>query len=310
MTQLRPAALVTYAACLLLLAASCRTPPPDGDGVAPAGDPAGLAGRLMAALQARLPDVQVTKQDDRTLLVSGANDIQLTLSLENLALRCQSVPEACQKAVDQFAGTVQENLKALAADSRPTRDMVRAQLKDEAYMRKVRELLASAPPDKAQDNAILAQRFAGDLWIAYVLDRPSSTSLLTHADLKKLELQEAEVAALALANLRKACPEAAAKPLPDLPGVWAVEAGDSYEAARLLLPELWAPHKAKLKGDLIACAPIRDAVLFVDSEDRKALQAMQLLVDQLVAAEAYPLSKKLLRWTPQGFVEFTPHPAP
>ncbi|HOX45483.1 MAG TPA: DUF1444 family protein [Myxococcota bacterium] len=299
---------------LALLVLGCPASPPDpgprGDGAPPGGDVSGLAEQLMAALRARVPDVQVTRKDAGTLLVTGANDIQLTLSLDNLSLRCRSDPASCQAGVEQFAGTVQENLKALAADTRPTRDMVRAQLKDDGYMQKVLGLLASAPQDKAQDNAILSRRFLGDLWIAYVLDRPSSTSLLTRADLKKLALQEDEVPALALANLRKACPDAPAKPLPDFPGVWAVETGDSYEAARLLLPELWAGHKARLKGDLVACAPIRDVVLFTDSEDRKALQAMQLLAGQLVAAEAYPLSRRLLRWTPEGFVEFIPHPVP
>jgi len=264
----------------------------------------------MASLRGRLPDIQVDRGDGDTVLVKGANDIQLTLNLDNLRLKCRADPGACQDAVEAFAGTVQENLRSLAADTRPTRDMVRVQLKDEGYMQKVRELLASAPADKAEDNAVLAQKFVADLWMAYVLDRPSSTSLLTRADMKKLDLQEAEVAALAISNLRKACPAAPARPLDDVPGVWAMEAGDSYEAARLLLPELWAPHKARMKGELIASAPIRDAVLFADSEDRKALQSLQLLTEQLAAAEAYPLSRRLLRWTPAGFEEYTPHPVP
>jgi uncharacterized protein YtpQ (UPF0354 family) len=298
------APLVALALCGTLAGCEQRAP------TAPPGEPVNLAERLRDELGKLMPDIQIQVKDEGSLVVKGANDVELTISLDNLRLKCQSTPEACQAAVVGFAASVHENLQALAADTRPERSMIRAVLKHADYMQKVREMLAAAPRDKAEDNAVLHRKFMGDLWITYVLDRPNSTSLLTRSDLKKLALPEAEVHELALENLRQACPDVPAKPVESMPGLWAVEVGDSYEAARLLLPDLWAPYKEKVQGELIAVAPVRDAVMFTGSQNRPALQAMQLLAEQLVANEAYSLSRQFLRWTPAGWVEYTPRPEP
>ena len=110
--------------------------------------------------------------------------------------------------------------------------------------------------------------------------------------------------ALALHNLRKAgsalAPEAVEQPA----GVYMLATGDSYDAARLLLPELWAPLAKQVDGRLVVVAPTRDVVFATGSKNAAGLAGLRRVAEGLVGTEAYPLSTQLLQWSPSGWTAF------
>lgn len=89
---------------------------------------------------------------------------------------------------------------------------------------------------------------------------------------------------------------------PAAPGVFRVHSGDSYEAARLLLPQIWEPLSRQVSGDLLVVAPTRDVVFATGSADPAAVASMSKLAKEAFDAGPYPLSTSVLRRTESGFV--------
>jgi hypothetical protein len=77
--------------------------------------------------------------------------------------------------------------------------------------------------------------------------------------------------------------------------------GGDDTAARLLLPELWAPYAAGAGGKLFAAAPVRDMLIWTTSvaeEDQRALRGQARTAFQ---SRSYPISPAILRWTGGGW---------
>jgi hypothetical protein len=287
----------------LALWAACQKQPEPILSPAPVPD---LAVRFEAAVRSKAPDLKVTVLDPDTLKIKTPGEIEGQVSLDNLKLACQSDPASCDAAIAHFAQVTVNTFSSLGEQAAPSREQIRAMLKDDGYIQGLKKALAEGPADKAVDNAVLHEKFLGDLWIVYVLDQPTATALLNKGALKDLGLAEDALHGVALENMRKALLPIPTQAVEGVSGLYGVEAGDSYEAARLLLHEAWKPLADKVSGELIACAPIRDVVLYAGSEDAPALTAMRSIAAKMMRAEPYPLSAGLLRWTPQGWQEFRP----
>lgn len=85
-------------------------------------------------------------------------------------------------------------------------------------------------------------------------------------------------------------------------GVLRVRAGDDYEAARLLLPELWDDVARRVQGDLLVVASNRHTVFAAGSKDAAAVTRMKELAEKSFAKDGYPLSTVVFRRTEKGFV--------
>jgi uncharacterized protein YtpQ (UPF0354 family) len=98
----------------------------------------------------------------------------------------------------------------------------------------------------------VATTFPGELRVAYVVQRPDSFTLVTSADLARWKRSVAEVHRLALANLlRETHREQPLRCEEKLCG-WA--AGDGYDAARFVVPELRAEIVRKI-GPAVYAVP-------------------------------------------------------
>jgi hypothetical protein len=86
--------------------------------------------------------------------------------------------------------------------------------------------------------------------------------------------------------------------------------GGDDTAARLLLPELWAPYAAGAGGKLFAAAPVRDLLVWTTSvaeEDQRALRGQARTAFQ---SRSHPISPAILRWTGGGWALEDPNPIP
>jgi hypothetical protein len=107
---------------------------------------------------------------------------------------------------------------------------------------------------------------------------------------------------MALEGLRSRPPP---KALEVAPGLYASTAADGFDAARLLLPELWT--SLEVKGSLVAMAPHQDALFLTGSEDDAALEHVASLALDLgqqplgISAQTFILEGKTWKpWSPDA----------
>src|SRR5262249_9476605 len=124
--------------------------------------------------------------------------------------------------------------------------------------------------------------------------------------LAKLGLDEAGLDALARKNLKDALKTLPHAPIAPGSRIFRVQAGDDYEASRLLVPELWGEAARTVAGALVASAPCRHIVLFTGGAHPEDVAALRKLSEQLVATEHHPISSAVLRWNGQGWAAQQP----
>lgn len=265
---------------------------------------ANLAQKVEAKIKQIAPKFTVEIADPATLKVKTDQDLEATISLDNLKLACQSDPPGCPMMTDNFTEKIVGSLKAAqgAAELKP--EMVRAVLKNQEYMDGLVEVYKQSPPEKREENKIVSKRYMAGLHIVYVIDSPGSMRQLSVGDMKEMKLDPGKVHALAMANMEKALGDIPREDATELPGLFVVTAGDSYEAARILLHNKWEKIAKEIEGDLIVALPTRDLVFFTGSADENRVRVLTEMAKRVVEREPYSLTDKLFKWTPAGWVEF------
>jgi len=282
--------------CLITLAAACskkKEEPRES-----------LARQVEAKIKGIAPKFEVTVTDPATLKVKTDQEMEATISLDNLKLACQSDPPACPQMTDNFVEKIVSSLKAAQGPAELKPEMIRAVLKNQEYMDGLQEVYKQSPPDKRADNKVVSKKFMAGLHIVYVVDSPGSMRQLSVGDMQEMKLDPEKVHALALANMEKALGEIPRADAPELPGLFVVTAGDSYEAARFLLHKQWEKIAKEIEGDLIVAIPTRDLVFFTGSADENRVRILTELAKRVVEREPYSLTDRLFKWTPAGWVEF------
>ena len=265
---------------------------------------AGLAEKVEAKIKQIAPKFEVEIADPATLKVKTDQELEATISLDNLKLACSSQPEGCPQMTDNFVEKIVSSLKAAQGPAELKPEMIRAVLKNQEYMDGLQEVYKQSPPEKRADNKIVSRKFMAGLHIVYVIDSPGSMRQLSVGDMKEMKLDEEKVHARAIANMEKALGDIPKADAPELPGLFVVTAGDSYEAARFLLHRKWEKIARELEGDLIVAIPTRDLVFFTGSADENRVRILTEMAKRVVDREPYSLTDQLFKWTPKGWVEF------
>ena len=144
----------------------------------------------------------------------------------------------------------------------------------------------------------LYQILGEHLAVGLVYDLPDSMRSISHANLEAWGVTFYEALEIARENLMK-LPSKFIGP-PSGEGVYLSATRDSYDAARLLLPDLI--RHFQVKGDPIAMIPSRENLIVVGSEDVDGLAAMLTMAGESLK-EPHPISGIALRldgdeWTP------------
>lgn len=255
--------------------------------------------RVRDRIHAKLPTAEVVVEDPATLVVT-IRGTKVTLSLDNVAVVCKDEPNRCDATIDRL-------VESLATIERTAKPPVASELRVVVHSRKTVEdyRKSLAPEAAAGADRLVTFPFLGDMTTVLVRDLPDGLAWVNRSELGAMDLDAERARAAGMANL-----EAAVRTLPAEPvtaGVFRIRAGDSYEAARVLLPKLWDGLAKQVRGDLVVVAPTRDVVFAAGSGDPPALAAMEALAKKAFDTGPYALSTTVLRRTDAGFVVAGPN---
>lgn len=257
----------------------------------------GLDQRVRDRIQTELPAANVVIQDPATLEVKVGGQT-VTVSLDNVSVICRDKPTLCDEAIERLV----QNLAALDQMDRPAvADELRVVLQSEQTVENYRKALdAKSAPERRDDNAFVTFPFQGDLVAVMVRDLPDGIALVNRRELANMQLDAERARTVGVANLEKSLGAISTEMA--APDVFRVHAGDSYEAARLLVPKVWDGLAKQVPGDLLVVAPTREIVLATGSGNPTAVAAMRALAKTMFDAGPYALSTMVLRRTDAGFV--------
>jgi uncharacterized protein YtpQ (UPF0354 family) len=155
---------------------------------------------------------------------------------------------------------------------------------------------------------MLAYRpLAGDLLVAYVLNEGNSAGYLNERHMRTWNVTEAELHERALANLR-------AKAWTPYPGVLGAGKGallilnsrDGYDAARVLLPELFAEFQARVPGTIVLGVPNRDFLIVFSDADRRVFAQVAAQIERDARAQPHSLTAQLFTYNDGQLVVYNP----
>jgi len=220
------------------------------------------------------------------------------LTLENAWGECRPAPDSCPQLIEHFAHVfLNEDHEA------PSLETLRLALTGI----EIRRRQPTGPEFELQP-------FAGDLVSCFVRDSTDAITNVSLSDLAALGLPPNELRERALSNMRQAFGPLRQAPIQGGSPVHAVVtsaggiASDSYDNARLLLPERWQPLRAVVHGDLVAATPARDEAVFTGTEEPRGIDMLTYLATEMWQREPHPVSPQLARLTDDGWVPYgTPH---
>lgn len=227
-----------------------------------------------------------------TLAVPGFAGEQ-QLPLERIWDFCRRNDSSCAATIGTYTADIVATAQAQGQGIDPAR--VRAVIRDRAFVESSRKALGG------QDADIVAVPFTGDLWAVLVIEYPTGSTILQKADLAKLKLGQDEAMALARRNLAALLPplSSLSKRYLDGPVMFAI--GGPFESSRLLLPEAWAQVAKESGGKLVATAPGRDIVAYVQGDSKGDAAVLKQFVQKTRQGQKYPVTAAVLRWTPEGW---------
>lgn len=245
---------------------------------------------LVTYLREASPGLEVVEEHEDRLVVRMPDSASGPIFLERFYtdMSGATAPEARRVVLERWAAVVEEG-----------RELVGTLSLAEHGPRVLPRLVPLGFFDPPMD-APMPRRRLGDtgLWIVYVLDSPQSVAYLTDEHARDLGLTPEALHALALENLCKRTPPDVLASALTGAAVVRFAAGDSYDAARVLL----LPGRLGEDGALAAAIPDRDTLVVTPvpadgdwSTLRKLTRAPggdRLLLDRplLVTSEGFELA--------------------
>lgn len=148
--------------------------------------------------------------------------------------------------------------------------------------------------------------FGHDLAIGFVLESAHRISVVDGSHLDRWNITADDLQELALTNLGLRSERVAMMRewLDDDNAIYMFESQDGYDAARILLDDLWKQVAADTRGDLYIAIPNRDFLVAFSDHDRESFEGIQRKVLTDYQSQTHPLTWKLFAVTSEGV---TPH---
>jgi len=144
----------------------------------------------------------------------------------------------------------------------------------------------------------------GELEVLAAVDTGRTLRFLSRIDLDKWEgVSEEDVFFYARENLQAMSQDMSLQALSDndgTPKAVIIASGDSHDAARLTLPELYSKLSAVLGPNLLVGVPNRDFLIILTAEDTELAGNVSAQVKIDAETRPYPISGKLYRLTRDG----------
>ncbi len=217
----------------------------------------------------------------------GGVERSFGVGIENLYRMYLLAPDKLDEFIEMLVEQVRGLPDQMQSQQRgaPNRDLF-PQIKDAAFMR-----------DAAKQGIRLAQRpFTTDLTVVYVADSPQSMRFLTEADVTKNGWTVDQLHEVALENLARKASQTGFMMAGEPPRLLIIsQSRDSYDAARILLPDLQEQIAAHVPGRLLFGIPNRDFLVMLGDEDPEFVREIAANVRNDYQGQPYPLSPKLYR---------------
>jgi hypothetical protein len=253
---------------------------------------------VVEALTARLPDCRVEPSGPLEATITTRRKAVLTAQLGPLwSTLAACEPQERLAELEPFLKSLIDASRALDVRGRKRRrDRVVPLIKDDSFFEQI---------DPGFQPAF--ERLVADLSIVYAFDRPRSLDIMTEAERVALGVPAGELRALAVKNLRRLVPEIRHH---ESGSGYVLLAGGNFEASLLLLDDLWTKLSADVSGELVACAPARDMILYTGSATPGGIDDLRELAARVITEGGYSLSGTLLRWTGLGWEPYRPSERP
>jgi uncharacterized protein YtpQ (UPF0354 family) len=237
-------------------------------------------------LELRCGARELRYEEPDTLSLKTAEGGEHKLHLENLWIQSRQDLAEGREVIERYVSVVSGFGKEIEA----ARDAVVPLVKDQTYI----DFLG-------EENSVPIEHLAADLWIVYAVDRDINITSLTEKEMVALELTHKDLRDLATENLRNILPPVECHG----EGPWfLLTAGGDYVASLLLLDSVWQFAAEEAKGDVVAVAPTRDAVLFTNADSVEGLAEIRRRAKELVSTSDHVVSPTLLRRIGNGWVAF------
>lgn len=269
---------------VILLSACAQTPATTS---ALPQDEAAFTREVAARVRRAMPKTSVEVRAPLTIAIGQAQ-----ANLDRIHDFCRREPASCSSEVDRYVAGMEEAGRLV--DAAPARADVRVVVRTGDYMAAARAALG--------EDALAPRPVAGDLFAMAVLDGPRTIRSIGKSVRDALGLTQDELHALGIENLRRTLPPLSEVAPPAKPGTIGNVAGDAYESSRILLHEDWSPLVTAQGGVLLVALPAKDVVLYVGEDSAKAVEALRSLATHVGKQTPAPLSDRVLRWTPSGWV--------
>ncbi|MCW5849777.1 MAG: DUF1444 family protein [Anaerolineae bacterium] len=257
-----------------------------------------LAARLADRLR-REPgviNVRIGAQGGLEVQMAG-QDKAYGIGLGNLHRMYIMAPAQVDQLVEMMVQQVRSLPAQLQAKERgsPTQDLF-PQIKAAEFLRQA---------DK-QKIRIARQPLVGDLSIVYVADTPTSMRFLTDEDIAKNKLTLAQLHELTLANLARKIANTGYMVAGEGARTLLIsQSRDSYDAARILLPDLRTQAVQYLGGGrLLFGIPNRDFLIMLSDQDTEFVAEIAAQVARDYESQPHPLSPRLYTIVDGKFTEY------
>jgi hypothetical protein len=276
---------------LVVLIAGCKE-----KSSAPPPPKSGLAERVRDKIVATLPDVTATIRDPQTILVTRG-DYEVTMNLENLATTCRGGDAVCNDAI---AGAI-ANIKLADEKAQIVKpEQLVITIKPGQWFLDTDKMLKEKAPEQYAINKLVAQLLPGDLVAVLGADHPNGITMVSAEQLREMKLEEKAAFEQARKNL-KATHETLDLELLQGTPVWTNRTDDNYISATMMLPELWKPLAAKVKGDLLVTFPARNRVFATGTKDPGAQEGISKIANVAFQTEDHPIAPTIFKWSPTSW---------
>jgi uncharacterized protein YtpQ (UPF0354 family) len=259
--------------------------------------PGDFTARFASALRAELRGATVTVQADLDLVIKDDQGWDAQAFLDNayreyLAGR----DDALDMVIERYVASIAEQQRRLTA--KVDRARIVPVVKDRQW------LIETQQPDPKRNGAArISEPYNDDLVVLYAEDTPHNIHYLVPGELAEAGLAQAELRALAVANLRTLLPgiEIRRGPLVSM-----IVADGNYESSLLLLDEIWSKGEvpARVDGEVVIAIPARGVLLFTGSRNRPGLARLRALATNAAKTSTYRLTDTLFVYRGGRFARF------
>lgn len=256
-----------------------------------------LVGEALAELE--VGQIEVLSEGELAMTTLAGGELRVRLDNLRASLAQAEGPDARVGIVEYFARAIAEALEKSGDEDALRREDLVPLVRDKTYVEQLGDLDA--------ERGVIVFPYVADLFLVLAFDGSHTQHLATREALGRLEISRDEALTLARANLDGRLNEIEQRSLDEgeeSSSVAMLVTGGDLEASLLLLDDLWARIKLAARGDIVACAPARDVILFADTADEGALVRMGEIADEVIENGDHVISSTLLRRTLSGWERY------